>query len=62
MEHEKLLLDPRAAAKVLSVSPRTLWSLTYNGEIQAVKIGRLVRYPIEALREFVATRAVKNES
>jgi excisionase family DNA binding protein len=62
MEYEKLLLDPRSAAKVLSVSPRTLWSLTHCGEIKAVRIGRLVRYPIEALREFVKLRAIKNES
>jgi excisionase family DNA binding protein len=62
MENQKLLLDPRAAAKVLSVSPRTLWSLTHSGEIKSVRIGRLVRYPIDALREFVEARAIKNES
>jgi excisionase family DNA binding protein len=32
------------AAKMLAVSPRTLWSLTKRGEIRAKKIGRSVRY------------------
>jgi len=53
MESQKLLLDPREAAKVLSVSPRTLWSLTHSGEIKSVRIGRLVRYSIETLRQFI---------
>jgi excisionase family DNA binding protein len=53
MESQKLLLDPREAAKLLSVSPRTLWSLTHSGQIKSVRIGRLVRYSIETLRQFI---------
>lgn len=41
---EPLLVDPRTAAKLLAISPRTLWSLTKCGEIPYRKIGRLVRY------------------
>ena len=40
----RLLLTPNEAARALSVSPRTLWSLTHDGKIPFVRIGRLVRY------------------
>ena len=39
-----LLVKPPEAARLLAVSPRTLWGLTNCGEIPCVKIGRLVRY------------------
>lgn len=49
-----LAVPPRDAAKMLSVSERTLWGLTQpRGPIHAVKIGRLVRYPIESLRGYL---------
>lgn len=38
------LLTPKEAAALLSISERTLWTLTNNGEIPAVRIGRSVRY------------------
>ena len=40
----KLLLTPLQAAAGLSTSERTLRSLTANGEVPCVKIGRSVRY------------------
>ena len=38
------LLKPKEAASVLAVSERTLWTLTNDGSIPAVRIGRSVRY------------------
>ena len=38
------LLKSRAAAEVLNVSERTLWSLDKSGEIPRINIGRAVRY------------------
>jgi excisionase family DNA binding protein len=52
-----LLLTVTAAAAALSVSPRTLWSLTApRGSIRAVRIGRSVRYDLDALRAWIAAQ------
>ncbi|MCA9073677.1 MAG: helix-turn-helix domain-containing protein [Planctomycetaceae bacterium] len=48
-----LLLKPAEAAQALSISERTLFTLTKNGTIPAVRLGRSVRYDVEALRTFV---------
>lgn len=50
---EKLMLTPREAAASLSISERTLWTLTQEGRIKVKRIGRSVRYPMDVLREFV---------
>ena len=49
----QLLLDPRRAAQALSVSPRTLWTLTKSGQLPCVRVGRrLVRYRFIDLERF----------
>ncbi len=50
---EPMLLTARQAARVLSISERTLWSLTKDGQIPAVRIGRAVRYDPEDLRRWI---------
>jgi hypothetical protein len=46
----KLLVDSRTAAKMLSISPRTLWSLTApRGPIRSVRFGRALRYAVRDL-------------
>jgi excisionase family DNA binding protein len=52
----RLLLTAREAAAALSISARKLWSLTASGEVPHVRIGRAVRYPADALTEWVAQR------
>jgi excisionase family DNA binding protein len=52
----KLLLTLPEAAEALAMSKRTLWGLTARGEIVCVRIGRLVRYRLEDLNAFVATK------
>jgi excisionase family DNA binding protein len=48
------LLDERAAAKFLGISPRRLWSLADAGEIPFIRIGpRLKRYTNQDLQDFV---------
>lgn len=54
---EKLLLTPHEAAKALSISPRKLWGMTADGEIPCVRLGRLVRYPIEDLQAWIQSQA-----
>ncbi len=51
-----MLLKPRDAAKVLSISPRKLWALTASQQIEVVRIDRSVRYSLESLNRFVESR------
>jgi excisionase family DNA binding protein len=52
----RLLLTALEAAEALAVSPRTLWGLTDRGEIPCVRLGRSVRYDVEDLRAYVASK------
>ena len=54
-----LLVPPREAARLLSISERTLWTFTKRGAIPAVKIGRAVRYDQADLRAFVEQSKAK---
>lgn len=48
------LYTPREAAVFLNVSVRYLYSLTFpRGPIQAVHLGRLVRYAPQTLQKFI---------
>lgn len=50
----QLLLTTQEAARLLSVSPRTLARLTSDGRIQPIRVGRLVRYAVADLEAFIA--------
>ena len=53
---EPLAVDSQQAAKLLSVSARTLWALTSpRGPIPALRLGRRVVYPLESLRAWIAS-------
>ena len=45
-----ILVDAREAARLLAISERTLWDLTFKREIPSLKIGRCVRYRIADLQ------------
>lgn len=49
----KLAVDASQAAIMLSISERTLWALTNSGQVKHVRIGRMVRYRIGDLEEFL---------
>jgi excisionase family DNA binding protein len=49
-----LLVDAHEAARLLSISERTLWKLTKDGEIQCKRIGRRVLYSRASLEEFAS--------
>ncbi len=49
----RMLLTAREAARVLAISPRTLWSHTKTGQIPAVRIGRSVRYAVTDLQAWI---------
>jgi excisionase family DNA binding protein len=52
----KLLWTSREAAGALSVSERTLWKLTNEGDIPCVRIGRAVRYDPADIRAWIDAR------
>ena len=54
----RLLLPPPAAARVLSVSPRKLWDMTFKDEpgLPHVRCGRLVRYAVSDLEAWIASQ------
>ncbi len=50
----RLLLTPREAAAALSISERTLWSITApRGALRLVRIGRSVRYDPHDLAAYI---------
>ncbi|MFN3152117.1 helix-turn-helix domain-containing protein [Bremerella sp.] len=61
---ERFLISAAEAAELLSISPRTLWTLTQSGEISTVRIGRRVMYSPSVLRRWVRERSTggKNAS
>jgi excisionase family DNA binding protein len=50
---ERLALRRVEAARVLGISPRTLWTWTRTRHIPYVRIGRVVRYPYAALKAWL---------
>lgn len=50
---EALTVKSEEASKLLGVCPKTLWTLTKNGVIPCLKIGKSVRYSREKLIEYV---------
>lgn len=53
MEDQALLISPRQAAKLLSISERSLFTLTKSGVLPTVRIGRSVRYDPCDLRRWI---------
>jgi excisionase family DNA binding protein len=53
-ENEGWLISPKQAAKLLNVSARTLWRMYHGGEMpQPIRIGRAVRWRLDALKKWV---------
>lgn len=52
------LLDAKAAAEALRISPRSLWSLTHSGCIGHVRIGRRILYKPADIAAFIESATV----
>lgn len=50
---ERRLLTEQAAARLLAVSPRTMFSLGKSGQVSRVMVGSSVRYDLVDLWEYV---------
>ena len=54
---DRLLVNARDAAKMMSVSERHLWSVTHpRGSLVPVRIGARCLYSIERLREWISSQ------
>lgn len=58
LERRKGLLNYNEAAEYLGVTPRHVKRLREYGQIEYIKVGRLVRFRPEALDNFVESHAV----
>jgi hypothetical protein len=58
-EPPRLALRPRDAARSLGIGERLLWSLTNQGIIPHVKLGRATLYPVRELRRWLTEEAGK---
>ena len=52
---EVLLVDAREAARMLAVSARKLWAMTFEDQpgLAYIRCGRLVRYPVADLQRWI---------
>lgn len=57
-----LLVPPREAARLLSISPRKLWDLTTAAEIPCVRIGRSVRYSVSELQLWIERKGSQDDA
>lgn len=55
---EPLLVSAAVATELLGVSPRTLWTLTHEGGLPHVKMGRRVLYSPDSLRAWIIAQEV----
>ena len=56
------LVDSREAARQLGISQRSLWTLTHEGQLPRVRVGRLVRYDQNDLVAFIDRNRTKAAS
>jgi excisionase family DNA binding protein len=55
------LIKPAEAAQMLAIGKRALWARTKSGEIPHIKIGKSVRYSVEALEAWIRERLVGDQ-
>lgn len=53
----RLALRPKDAALALGIGERLLWSLTNQGIIPHLKLGKATLYPVDLLRDWLAEQA-----
>jgi excisionase family DNA binding protein len=56
---ERLLLKPEEAAAALGLCRSKTYGLLADGTLPSIRVGRSVRVPAEALREWVERQAAK---
>ena len=60
--NDKLLLSSKEAAKLLSISERTLWTITNAGQIACVRILGAKRYARTDIEKFINQQTERTSS
>lgn len=58
-EIDKILLRPSEAFKAMSIGRSTGYAMIASGELPSVRIGRAVRVPVDALKQWVEQQTNK---
>lgn len=58
---DRLLVKPIEAAHLLGLGRSKIYELLASGELPSVKIGKSVRVPMDALREWVTAHTTGSE-
>lgn len=56
-----ILVDEAEAGKLLCLSGRTLYQLRIDGELPYVAVGKAIRYRVDSLRAWAASKERKVE-
>jgi predicted DNA-binding transcriptional regulator AlpA len=56
--NDALLVNAREAARILAVSPRKLWAMTFEDRpgLPYIRLGRLVRYSVADLNRWIESQ------
>lgn len=55
---EQILLRPKRAFELLAISRSTGYAMIASGELPSIRIGRAVRVPVDALKQWVERQTV----
>jgi excisionase family DNA binding protein len=56
---ERILLTPMEAADAFHIGRTKIYNLIRNGELTSIKIGKLRRIPVDAVREYARQQLVE---
>jgi excisionase family DNA binding protein len=59
---EKLLVKPSEAFKAMSIGRSTGYAMIASGELPSVRIGRAVRVPVDALKQWIERQTNKGDN
>lgn len=54
-----LLVSIEGAAEILAIGRTSVYQLVWNEELEPIRIGRCLRFPVEQLEQFVARKALQ---
>lgn len=57
-----LLVDEREAARLLAVSPRTVFTLAADGKLPYLKIGRSKKFAVADIKAFIASAKIGGDA
>ncbi len=59
---EPMVVDEEQAARMLGISRRMVFEFRSKGELQYVKLGRLIRYRVSDIQTFLERKRIETNS